>query len=33
VAYETCDAEGGWQNAPDSGYWGFSLRELVDGTA
>jgi len=33
AAYESCDAEGNWRNAPDSGYWAFSLRELIDGTA
>ena len=33
VAYETCDAKGRWRNAPDSGYWEFSLRKLLDGTA
>ncbi len=29
VAYESCDAEGNWKNAPDSGYWRFDLVELL----
>jgi hypothetical protein len=29
VAYESCDGEGAWKNAPDSGYWEFDLRELA----
>ena len=30
VSYESCDAEGNWKNAPDSGYWRFNLPELLD---
>ncbi len=30
VAYESCDAEGDWRNAPDSGYWQFNLKELLE---
>ena len=29
VSYESCDAEGHWKNAPDSGYWRFNLPELL----
>lgn len=29
VSYESCDAEGNWRNAPDSGYWRFNLNELI----
>jgi len=29
VAYETRDEAGNWKNAPDSGYWHFSLSELL----
>jgi hypothetical protein len=30
VAYETCDAAGNWENAPDSGYVQFNLKALLD---
>ncbi len=30
VAYESCDANGQWKNAPDSGYWEFNLPELLE---
>lgn len=30
VAYETRDGAGNWKNAPDSGYWQFSLKELLE---
>ena len=30
VSYESRDAEGNWTNAPDSGYIGFDLRELLE---
>ena len=30
VSYESCDAQGVWQNAPDSGYWHLNLPELLD---
>lgn len=29
VAYESCDADGQWRNAPDSGYWRFRLSDLL----
>jgi len=29
VSYESRDAEGTWKNAPDSGYWHFSLKDLM----
>ena len=31
VAYESCDEEGDWLNAPESGYWRFDLRDLLGG--
>ena len=30
VAYESCDGQGGWRNAPDTGYLQFNLRELLE---
>lgn len=30
VAFETCNEAGEWANAPDSGYWHFNLRTLLD---
>ena len=32
VAYETCDAQGQWKNAPDSGYMPFNLKTLLEAT-
>jgi hypothetical protein len=31
VAFESCDAEGNWKNAPDSGYGRFNFGELLAG--
>lgn len=30
VAYESCNEDGSWKNAPDSGYIQFNLRELLN---
>jgi hypothetical protein len=30
AAFESRDESGRWENAPDSGYWQFNLRELLD---
>jgi hypothetical protein len=30
VAYESCDENGAWNNAPDSGYWKFNMTALIE---
>jgi hypothetical protein len=33
LAYESQDEQGHWRNAPDSGYWHFDLKSLLNGPA